>query len=87
MYRKRFLHIRRLDAVRFEDFTVMRMMMFFFWVLVLCRFVGRCPEDGDSMILQNVGIYRRVYMAPKPRKRKSSDWMFSIFHLETENVW
>jgi hypothetical protein len=25
------------------------------------------PEDGDSMLLRNVGIYRRVYTAPKPR--------------------
>jgi hypothetical protein len=26
------------------------------------------PEDGDSMLLRNVGIYRRVYTAPKPRR-------------------
>jgi hypothetical protein len=45
--------------VRFEVFTAVRMMMLFFWVLV---------EDGDSMFLRNVGIYRRVYTASKPRR-------------------
>jgi hypothetical protein len=30
------------------------------------------PEDGDSMFLRNVGIYRRVYMAPNPRRTSSS---------------
>jgi hypothetical protein len=28
------------------------------------------PEDGDSMFLRNVGIYRRVYKAPKRREAK-----------------
>jgi hypothetical protein len=28
----------------------------------------RRPEGGDSMFLRNVGIYRRVYTAPKPRR-------------------
>jgi hypothetical protein len=26
------------------------------------------PEDGESMFLRNVGIYRRVCTAPKPRR-------------------
>jgi hypothetical protein len=31
--------------------------------------VGHSPtEDGDSMFLQNVGTYLRVYTAPKPRR-------------------
>jgi hypothetical protein len=30
------------------------------------------PEDRDSMLLRNVGIYRRVYTAPKPRITSSS---------------
>jgi hypothetical protein len=36
------------------------------------------PEDGDSMFLRNAGIYRRVYMAPKPKKSSSSapTWKF-----------
>jgi hypothetical protein len=29
------------------------------------------PEDGDSIFLRNVGIYRRVYTAPKPRRTSS----------------
>jgi hypothetical protein len=29
------------------------------------------PEDGDSMFLRNVRIYRRVYAAPKPRTATS----------------
>jgi hypothetical protein len=61
--------------VRFEVFTAVRMVMFF-WVLAPCKLVDRCqrfgeiysPEDGDSMFLRNVGIYRRVYTAPKPRR-------------------
>jgi hypothetical protein len=30
------------------------------------------PEDRDSMFLRNVGIYQRVYTAPKPRSSSSS---------------
>jgi hypothetical protein len=33
------------------------------------------PEDGDSMFLGNVGIYLRVYTAPKPRTTKTTSWM------------
>jgi hypothetical protein len=43
------------------------MMMMFFWVLGPCK-----AEDGDGMFLQNVGIYRRVYTVPKPRRTTSS---------------
>jgi hypothetical protein len=34
-----------------------------------CSFMDKIfsPEDGDSMFLQNVGIYQQVYMTPKPR--------------------
>jgi hypothetical protein len=49
-----------------------------------CRLVGSCqrfeetyisisifdPEGGDSMFLRNVGSYRRVYTAPKPRRTR-----------------
>jgi hypothetical protein len=35
--------------------------------------VSISPEDGYSMFLRNVGIYRRVYMAPKPRRTTSSE--------------
>jgi hypothetical protein len=50
---------RKYHNMKFEVFTAVRMMMFYFWVLVLCRLVGRCqmPEDGGSMFLRNVGIY------------------------------
>jgi hypothetical protein len=30
------------------------------------------PEDGVSMFLRNVGIYRRAYTAPKPKRTTSS---------------
>jgi hypothetical protein len=30
------------------------------------------PEDGDSMILRNVGTYLRFYTAPKPRRTTST---------------
>jgi hypothetical protein len=46
-------------CVRFGVFMAVRMMMFFS--------VSAPPEDGDSMFLRNVGIYRRVYKALKPR--------------------
>jgi hypothetical protein len=52
--------------VRFEVFKAARIMKFF-WVLAPCS-----PEDGDSMFLRTVGIYRRVYTAPKPRRTTSS---------------
>jgi hypothetical protein len=26
------------------------------------------PEDGESMFLQNAGVYLQIYMALKPRK-------------------
>jgi hypothetical protein len=57
-------------CTRFEVFTAVRMMMMF-WVLAPHRLVFS-PKDGDSMFLRNVGIYRQVYMAPKPRRTLSS---------------
>jgi hypothetical protein len=30
------------------------------------------PEDGENIFLRNVGIYRRVYTAPKPTRTASS---------------
>jgi hypothetical protein len=53
-------------SVRFEVFTAVRMMILLFWVLVPCRLVGRCQRFSETY-LRNVDIYRRVYMAPKPR--------------------
>jgi hypothetical protein len=32
------------------------------------------PEDADIMFLRNVGNYRRVYTAPKPRRTTSLPW-------------
>jgi hypothetical protein len=37
-----------------------------------CSSVHFSPEDGDRMFLRNVGIYRRVHTAPKPRRTTSS---------------
>jgi hypothetical protein len=55
---------------------MMMMMMMMIWDLAPCRLVGRwaevSPEDGDNIFLRNVGIYRRVYAAPKPRRTSSS---------------
>jgi hypothetical protein len=39
-------------------------MIMSFWVVTPCRLVGRY-QDGDSMFLQNAGIYR-VYTASQP---------------------
>jgi hypothetical protein len=53
----------------------MRIML---WVLEPCRLVGRChlqsfsPENSVRIFLPNVGTYRRVYKAPKPRTTLSS---------------
>jgi hypothetical protein len=43
------------------------------------------PEDGGSIFLRNVGIYRRVYMAPKPRRTSSSSlpWKPQVSHWIT----
>jgi hypothetical protein len=70
--------------MRFEVFMAARMMIMFFWVLMLCDLLVDAnvsekhtvsifsPEDGDIMFLKNVRIYRRVYRAPKPRITTSS---------------
>jgi hypothetical protein len=41
------------------------------------------PEDVDGIFLRNIGIYRRVYTAPKPRRTSSSETIFSI----TPSTW
>lgn len=40
-------------------------------------------EDGDTMFLQNVGIYPRVRMVPKPRRTSSTSlpWKPEILHI------
>jgi hypothetical protein len=43
-----------------DVFRAVRMLMMFFWVLVPCRLIGGC---------RNVGIYLRVYTAPKTGRR------------------
>jgi hypothetical protein len=62
--------------VRFEAFTVLRMMMLFFWILAPCR-----AEDGDNMFLRNAGVYRRVYMAPKPRTISSFIYLLHFINF------
>jgi hypothetical protein len=57
----------KLKAVymRFEVFTAVRMMMFF-WVLAPCRLVYRSQRFGEkktpssALFLRNVDFYRRV---------------------------
>jgi hypothetical protein len=44
--------------------------MLFFWVVTPCGFAT--PEDGDSMVLRNVGIYRRINRGPKIIRTASS---------------
>jgi hypothetical protein len=58
--------------MRFEVFTAVRMMMFFFWALASCRLVSIFRPEDKSMFLRKVCVYRRVYTAPKPRRRKST---------------
>jgi hypothetical protein len=49
-----------------------------FWVLAPSP-----SSDGSSMFLRTVGIYRRVYTAPKPRRTTSSPpWKPQISHVE-----
>jgi hypothetical protein len=56
--------------VRFEVVMAVRMMMPFF-----------SPEDGDSVFLQNVGIYQLVYMVSKPTRTASSGATITIFYI------
>lgn len=51
-----FYGIRTFITVRFDIFTVAMMMYF-------------NPEDKASNFPRNTGIYRRVYVAPKPQKK------------------
>jgi hypothetical protein len=32
------------------------------------------PDVGDSMLIQNVGFYQPVHMAPEPRRTSSLLW-------------
>jgi hypothetical protein len=81
--------------VRFEVFTAVRMMLFF-WVLTPCRFVGICQrfgetysifraEEADSMFLRNVGIYRRIYTAPNSEEQHHNykDWNCEMRFLKS----
>jgi hypothetical protein len=45
---------------------VVNLSMLVFWVVMPYGLVGRCPEDEDSMFLQNAGIYLQVYMDYNP---------------------
>jgi hypothetical protein len=51
------------------------MMILFFWVS------APAPEVGDSMVLQNVGLYRQVDTVPKPRRTVSSNETFSSSYI------
>jgi hypothetical protein len=53
---------RRSGPIRFEEWGVKKVP----------STSQHCPEDGDSMFFRNVGIYRRVYKALKPRRIISS---------------
>jgi hypothetical protein len=80
--------------VRFEGFTALRMMTFF-WVLAPCRLVSWCQcfaqtyclhlraEDEESMFLWNFSIHRQIQTIPKPRTSSSSSsqrWNPQISH-------
>jgi hypothetical protein len=69
--------------VRFEVFTAVRMMTLCFWVSAPCNLAGRRQRHGETYCLllqgwrwrqyvfRNVGFYRRVYTALKPRRTVS----------------
>jgi hypothetical protein len=45
--------------MRFEVFTVVRLIMMMFWVLAPCRLVGRCQRFGETYCLHLQGqIFR-----------------------------
>jgi hypothetical protein len=78
------------DDVRFEVFTSLKMMITFFRVLALCGLVGGyqrfgetyfIPEDGDSICLRNVGIYLRVYTAPKHRRTTNPSDIYEVLFV------
>jgi hypothetical protein len=56
---------------QFEKYTITSWWCSGFWRRVDST-VDASPEDGDRMFLRNVGVYRRVYSAPKPRTTSSS---------------
>jgi hypothetical protein len=76
-------NLSQINRERFEVFTAVRIMMFFFWVWLRVDFSVDTnvsekhivsifgPEDGGSMFLRNVNTYLRVYTAPKPRRTTS----------------
>jgi ABC-type amino acid transport system permease subunit len=46
-------------------FEVLMALKIFFWVVILCGLIPfwrNSPEEGDSMFLQNVGIYVLVHI-------------------------
>lgn len=66
---QRFLPIE-VRYIRFEIFTAVRIMIFF-WALVGVD-SGINPEDWDSILLWRVAFYRWVCAAPKPKIGLSS---------------
>jgi len=80
--------------MRFEVFTVTKIQVVVFWVLMQCSgvvgyhyFRGTCcfhlchPEDGGSKILQNTDILPHHYMASQPRRPQlRNDMLWDTTH-------
>jgi hypothetical protein len=72
--------------VRFEILTAVKMSMSFFWAVTPCDLIGRyqCSifkaDAGDSMFVQNAGIYMQVHKASQPRRTISTSQ--EPFHLK-----
>jgi hypothetical protein len=62
-------------VVRFEVFTAVTMKNAVFWNVAPCRSceLNFYPEDGGDTFLRNVGSIHKIYTAPHPRRRHSSE--------------
>jgi hypothetical protein len=52
--------VKKLSIVRFKVFMAVTILMMMFWVKSSKPIFS--PEDGDSILLQNVGFYQPVHM-------------------------
>jgi hypothetical protein len=73
-YQYIFIYNRELDYTRFEVLTAVKITTLVF------ASIFRAEEDGDSMFLQNVGIYLQVHTALQPRTT-------SIIRNDTLSIW
>jgi hypothetical protein len=54
------------ESKGFEVLTAVKMLILVFWVVMQCGLAS--AEDGDSMFLQNSGIYLQVHMVSQPKR-------------------